>query len=358
MVERTKRKKMNKKKEKKMFEYWKQIKQRDTTVTLQQESIETKQDSNAAEDYDLLNYIFNVYDIEEEIDFRIYESDSSQNNNDFIEKQLFYYSKETGIMKINLLYGQIKYKYEYIETLVNEGYNMIVAKTHEYFDGHQNKFKEGYNYFAFSNSNKYLKWLLELPIQQRTCHEIMCETKSRYEFYDLDIKLMSIPEKVKNEILSQSNPSKYVFEKFSKIRENIFNFNNIPSKFLNNDCYVTESPKIEDGKLVKILLHILYRNVLDQVAMKILYGKFDSYLKKQDFDWGFDQSGCSKNHPMRTIFSKKTNENRFLVPCEWHETSKKSNDNKQFSKFIITDVVKLTLKITILKISFHKKNYC
>ena len=89
MVERTKRKKMNKKKEKKMFEYWKQIKQ------------EPVEDSNAIETYDLLNYIFNEYDIEEEIDFRIYESDSSQNN-DFIERQLFYYSKETGVVKIDL----------------------------------------------------------------------------------------------------------------------------------------------------------------------------------------------------------------------------------------------------------------
>ena len=116
----------------------------------------------------------------------------------------------------------------------------MVAKTHQYFDEHQQQFKDGYTCFIFDSKHKYLQWLFQLPIQQRTCSEIMFEHKLRYEFYDIDLELMSnkVPEKIKNEILSQSNPAKYVFEKFSKIREQILHSNNITNKFLNNECYI------------------------------------------------------------------------------------------------------------------------
>ena len=157
-----------------------------------------------------------------------------------------------------------------------------------------------FNFTVFESKHDFLDWCLSIKNKQhRNFHELILSQFPFYEFYDIDFDKLSVSQVTLEKMLSD----------FLKNRKMFFKSKNIPTEFINNECYITEACKYDGDegsvsgphKLVKISFHIVFKNIFYNDYFVQFYREFETYLKEKKIqNHGIDFALKRKDRTLRT----------------------------------------------------------
>lgn len=231
------------------------------------------------------------------------------------------------------------------ESFLKSGNDKFFFTRDVWYGEYDNKGKKAIKkqYQSCKTVSHFLDFYNDLPQEEKCFYELLKTDRPRKEYFDLDVKAPN-PD---IEDYTHYDSEEY-FNLFCNLRRKFLEFKDIP--YVEPDWRITDSSKPADPRNNKpklLSLHCVNLNttmINQEISSKYLED-FDYFLETHypEYRGIFDVSVKGGNRNMRLIYSSKYEQNRPLLPAEWHEKSK----NAPIIDFVISNVSDKDIKKAI-----------